>query len=335
MAGKMTKKQIEKLMSSFVVSPEESDCEYPEIDKENEAIISVSFDEMGKIKSSNLPEEVSDSIKTTWGKALHKNSQTDSADELFKYWEDFKKELQNETHWDKVAWYVPFHHNTDGWGIYIKQEAVITKAARIARYMPSNLPFSADLISSVMKLAWLSFFFHEYYHHNIESYATWVEQVAKTPIFGRYQSNVYVPTIKDQKTETQDKNLEEALANVNVLEEMRSKKLPFIESKVVNAARECIGDSFPYSPGGYRRAQDYLTKSSSFSIKQGLKKENTHILMTQILDGKLTPDTETSIIGGHPIKIGPIWSKEEIPCYTVIQKDSLTIFPFKNHSAQS
>jgi hypothetical protein len=195
--------------------------------------------------------------------------------------EEFPLEA-NSSHWDRAAWYCPIHYFGDDWGIYIKQEAVIKKAARMARFLGPQLIHKLKAGANrhaiccwLVKIATLKYFLHEHFHHKVESLGFRLH----TSIGGKsnylsYKEKVYRPNLYTSKC------LEESLANADVYKRVGNE--PY---------RQLIGKSwiaqfrlylqtvdYPFSPPGYREAGKYLERKkleNAMNIFCGQLKEAT------------------------------------------------------------
>ncbi len=326
MSNTIAIEKLNNMMSSKVAIGEDIGRDIPIIDDKTEEIIAVDLGGVIKMGGPGFSKDHLDRIEASWGDRpdhLSGHSKSTTAEELQGYWNDFQDELESDLHWDKAAWYQPLHSYPDTWGIYIKQDALLKLSIRMSRFMPNQIQFSSVTTTTLYKLAWLCFFYHEYFHHMVESFATWAEQINNIPIFLDYNRKIYSPTIKSDNKETQDLNIEEALANVNILRELTSKNFSIFDVSLLLSARQYLLYSFDYSPGGYRRAKDFFSEKNAIRLKTKVFKKYINLLKSQIIDGKLEPSTDQNLWDYHPIQIKPMVSTYQIPCWTVIPKKFL------------
>jgi hypothetical protein len=69
------------------------------------------------------------------------------------------------------AWYCPVHFFGHGWGIYIREDCVLTYALDIATFInwPSVRIPRAEIPRQMLRSAFYVFFLHEQFHHKVES----------------------------------------------------------------------------------------------------------------------------------------------------------------------
>ena len=324
MSHKITNEYLNNIMSSNLAFGGDIGRDIPMIDDETEEIIAVDIDSMIKMKEPNFSKEHLDRVEASWGDLpdhTSRRSKPITGEELQEYWKDFQDELESDLNWDKAAWYQAFHSYPNTWGIYIKQDALLKLSIRMSRFMPDQIKFSSSTTATLYKLAWLCFFYHEYFHHMVESFATWVEQVSYSPIYLDYNMKIYTPTIQSKKKKMQDLNIEEALANVNILRELTKNNFSFLDDTLLLSARRYILYSFGFSPGGYRQAKEYFSQGKTIRTKTNIFKKNINQLKSQIIEGKLEPSADRNIWDLHPIKIKPMVNSEKIPCWIVMPKN--------------
>lgn len=87
---------------------------------------------------------------------------------------------------EAFAFYLPFHRYAEpAWGIYITPEGVLFFAAEIAR-RTRVLSFSQLIV-----VARLFLYFHEFFHHVVESFATRLETDRREPLYNRAFERLY------------------------------------------------------------------------------------------------------------------------------------------------
>lgn len=149
---------------------------------------------------------------------------------------------------DALAWYLPFHYYGPEWGIFIKESEVLRLAGYIKQRMgrgPTHPQEAAQLCRVALSILYL----HEAFHHKIESFATRLEIARLSPVYLRYDEQVYQGLLGT------DDVLEEAIACSEMLTRLRDEKSfhgnvpPRVKSAAITFLREWI----PSLPPGYRR----------------------------------------------------------------------------------
>jgi hypothetical protein len=108
------------------------------------------------------------------------------------------------------AWYQPVHFYGHRWGVYIREEALLSLSKDIARcvdpdYLRSKHP---RLIQRQLLLsAYLGFYFHEHFHHKVESFGLRLLVSTGRDLYRPYERTVYRPSWGTVEC------LEESLAN--------------------------------------------------------------------------------------------------------------------------
>ena len=112
---------------------------------------------------------------------------------------------------DRLAWYAPIHFSGERWGVYIEEHAVITLAGRIGARLPAGRITDQATAQDAIRSALYTLYFHEAFHHYVESFAIRVELVEKTSRYVPYHHRVYSRPTGD------DEPVEEALACAEML----------------------------------------------------------------------------------------------------------------------
>lgn len=178
---------------------------------------------------------------------------------------------------DICAWYQPIHFYGRNWGIFIREECVLDLAWLAARFMDPSVirgPYPLQLARELIVGGCLAFFLHEHFHHKVEAFGIRLWVVEDTARYVPYKTGVYRPTLLT------DDNLEEALANADSRRRFSTPPYSDLQTPVRTALRATLDWTFRRSPGGYRRAPDYL--GSSF-------RPGRWQLQAQIQEATLTP----------------------------------------------
>jgi len=203
-------------------------------------------------------------------------------------WERVRQELQSRGKgvqvpppdvFDALAWYLPIHYYGYGYGIYIRESAVLERAAAIlSRFEPSRRG-ELDAIEGVVRAGLAILYLHEAFHHKVESFAIRLEIVEHGRRYHPYFKGVFGPL----RAAGSDELLEEALACADIIRRMRTENVyqRSIPSDIQHAAQAYLLDWLPTLPTGYRKAPDYL-KDPAFD-------QARNILSSQIHEGRQHP----------------------------------------------
>ncbi len=241
---------------------------------ENETIYTTSITEVFRdeenAESDGLNNE--DPRIQEWRKALWNIIQNGTP-----VWQHKPCETPLEPH---CAWYCPIHYFGYGWGIYIREECILSHALEIARFVDwDRVQLSNGLIAKqLLRSAFYIFFLHEQFHHKVESLGLRLLISTGTDRYRAYKSRVYRATYGTADC------LEESLANAESyrrLSEARYKKR--IDPIILRGMRRYLQASMRMQPPGYAEGLLYLTESK---YRTGL-----HELQSRILDGVMPPTT--------------------------------------------
>ena len=196
---------------------------------------------------------------------------------------------ENETPFDRCAWYCPIHYYLHDWGIYIKSECIQSIALKIGQCLPSHYKrflvhrnsFTNLIIKHCMRAAFCVLYLHEFYHHKVESFGLRLQTVQGKGSYLRYKENIY------QRLKGDTNQLEEALANADAFIRLKSKVYKrCILSCILKATETYLRKSFPVAPAGYNQALKYI-KARDF-------KEGEHELQSRIQEGTLNHKQDTN-----------------------------------------
>lgn len=96
--------------------------------------------------------------------------------------------------WDVCAWYQPIHFFAYDWGIFIREDCLIRQASRIAAFLPppqQPLMSRAEYATMLLKASFAAFYFHEHFHHKVESFGIRLHVVTGVSKYLPYKKNVY------------------------------------------------------------------------------------------------------------------------------------------------
>lgn len=145
---------------------------------------------------------------------------------------------------ERLAFYLPFHSYPDWWGIYIFPEGILKIRQELAPFFLKNSISPRDQV----KIAKRILYYHEYYHHATESFATRLEGVFNQPCY----LNGFTPLYR--RTHLKPQCYEEACANSYAREKTIEKRVGLKVSK--SQYRSEINRWFKGMPDGYAEAKD-------------------------------------------------------------------------------
>lgn len=213
------------------------------------------------------------------------------------------------------AWYSPIHYFGYGWGIYIREECVLRAAINIASFVnPAKLHVTSSTAQlQLVRAAFYTLFFHEQFHHKVESLGFRILVTTGQDRYSFYKKNVY------RKTFLSPRCIEESLANaesVRRLSERRYRKR--LDDEIYFATRQFLMQQIPNQAPGYAQGINFITESS---YRAGLE-----TLQSQVLDGRLPPSTPPDNWRIAPNMIAALADiTEEI--YVVLPKGARPLFP--------
>lgn len=144
---------------------------------------------------------------------------------------------------DCWAAYLPFHYYyPNSWGIYLTYEGVQEISKRLGELVPGT-PLELR-----RHAAHLLLFFHEYFHHAVESFATRLEVTHRRPLYIREFQALFERQLPDAD--------EEALATAYALDRCAAHKTPALPRELQRGLVELIREM----PPGYARGADLSGK---------------------------------------------------------------------------
>jgi hypothetical protein len=180
---------------------------------------------------------------------------------------------------DALAWYLPIHHFGYGWGIYIRESAVLVLAGSVLSRLDPPRRADDDAIHGAVRAGLSILYLHEAFHHKVESFAIRLEIVEHARRYYPYFQGVYGPLRAAGSGEV----LEEALACAEIMRRMRAEEVyqRGIPRDVQHAARAMLGDWLPTLSPGYREAPAYVAEVPFGKAR--------NLLSSQIHEGRRRP----------------------------------------------
>jgi hypothetical protein len=177
------------------------------------------------------------------------------------------------------AWYCPIHFFGHGWGIYVREECILSHALYVAaRVSWGNVKAPrTDWVPQLLRSAFYDFVLHEFFHHKVESLGLRFLIATGQDRYRPYKSGVYRSVLNTSAC------LEEALANADSyrrLDETRFKTR--LDPAIREALKSHLYQSFQAQPPGYAQAIHYTDNKKDFT--RGL-----YNLQSQILHASLQP----------------------------------------------
>tara|TARA_Y100000588_G_scaffold33831_1_gene32853 strand:- start:114 stop:1322 length:1209 start_codon:yes stop_codon:yes gene_type:complete len=160
---------------------------------------------------------------------------------------------------DTMAFYLPFHFfYPTWWGIYLVQESVQWLADYV--YHKSKGNCSPRTCYSAARLF---LYYHEHYHHRVESFATRLEVTHRTPLYKTSFLGLYKSTIGTSSC------LEESLAEANAyLKTLSHFRLP--DSRTKSHLKKAFEDFISSAPPGYREGLDWVVPRGRYKEGESL-----------------------------------------------------------------
>jgi hypothetical protein len=180
---------------------------------------------------------------------------------------------------DALAWYLPIHNFGYGWGIYIRESAVLMLAGSVLSRVDPSRRHDSDAIYGAVRAGLSILYLHEAFHHKVESFAIRLEIVEHTRRYESYFQGVYGRLREAQS----DELLEEALACAEIVRRMRAESVyrRSIPPDIRASARAMLDDWLPTLAPGYRKAPEYITDSPFDKAR--------NLLSSQLHEGRQRP----------------------------------------------
>lgn len=179
---------------------------------------------------------------------------------------------------DSLAWYLPIHNFGYGWGIYVRESAVLEFAGVVLSRVDASRRGDLDAIWGAVRAGMAILYLHEAFHHKVESFAIRLEIVEHARRHQPYFRGVYGKL----RAAASDDLLEEALACAEMHRRMQERVYrSSIPEDVLKAARKTVLDWLPTLPPGYRKSPAYI-RNESFD-------KAINVLSSQIHEGREHP----------------------------------------------
>ncbi len=212
------------------------------------------------------------------------------------------------------AWYCPIHFFGHGWGIYIRENCILSCTKDIAAFV--NWREVHETPSSVarqlLRSAFYVFFLHEQFHHKVESLGFRLLISNGGDRYRPYKAKVYRASYLTPDC------LEESLANAESYRRLSEPRYTQrVEKPIREGLRSFLRATMPYQPPGYAEGVRYFPE---VIYRDGLYK-----LQSQLRDGLLNP---TKPIMHWSVAPNMITALTDITddIYVVLPKGSLPIF---------
>ena len=224
--------------------------------------------------------------------------------------------LDEPSIWEACAWYQPITFYGLNWGIYMREDCVISFSKEIsfwlADYKTNLTPrtFAGICIRSAILL----FYLHEFFHHKLESAAIKMAVIRRTAPYPKYFRNVYRATLGT------DSCLEEALANADAYRRLGEKTYCGIfEGGVLGTLRSYLRDiRMPHEPPGYRCALQYLSELNNRAGKDAL--------IGQLSEASLNTQQPSTDWAGAPQLLRALFSAKS-NLYLLVKKGQKPLVP--------
>jgi len=225
--------------------------------------------------------------------------------------------IRRDEKFEPCAWYAPVHYFGENWGIFIR-ESCVKHLLRDFLYHCLNWKSVSHLRPTEVVLqartaCFLHVYFHEQFHHKIESLGFRALMLAEKDRYMRYHRYVYSRTLLSPDC------LEESLANADAY--MRFSELRIRESldpNIISAIKEFSKAQMYCSPPGYLEGIQYLTKGR---FSHGLGK-----LQSQFVEATISPMRIPNEMWVMAPQLTRGMKNIKAKIYTIVDKGSPSIF---------
>ncbi len=176
------------------------------------------------------------------------------------------------------AWYCPIHFFGHSWGIYIREDCILSHSKDIATFIDWRGVHASpsSIARQLLRSAFYAFFLHEQFHHKVESLGLRLLITTGTDRYRPYKSNVYRSTYLTSAC------LEESLANADSFRRLNEHRyLRRVDKPIRDGLRNYLRTTIPLQPPGYAEGINYFSETN---YRTGLYK-----LQSQALEGLLNP----------------------------------------------
>jgi predicted RNA binding protein YcfA (HicA-like mRNA interferase family) len=277
--------KILEILESYNVHPYDDEVDVPlggigEIE-EGETVYAMNVEGLGEIKGRRA--------KLSWSPNIED-------DRILEWLKELETVKENPVEWFRTkgldfpngspnppephcAWYCPIHFFGHGWGIYIREKCILSRALLIAARVDWSQVYipKPEWVRDLLRCAFYEFFFHEFFHHKVESLGLRLLVATGQDRYRPYKKNVYHRTLNTIDC------LEESLANADSfrrLDEPRYDNL--LDRAIRDGFRAHLRASFRAQPPGYAQAVNFISPEKN---SQGL-----YELQSQVRDGTLKPN---------------------------------------------
>lgn len=261
------------------------------------------WQEIGRIRNEGIPRQLSQSIKPV-------------------------SIAPPESH---CAWYCPIHFFGHGWGIYVREDCILSHTKDIATFIDWRGVHASpsSIARQLLRSAFYVLFLHEQFHHKVESLGLRLLVTTGTDRYRPYKSKVYRSTYLTSAC------LEESLANAESFRRLNEQRYTRrVDKPIRDGLRNYLRATMPWQPPGYAEGVNYLSETN---YRTGLYK-----LQSQALDGLLIPATPINNWAAAPNMItaladiteniyvilpkgaGPIFSSASVDPRTTVSTNVLT-----------
>jgi len=265
------------VLGDYGIQPEEESSDLPEIGQieEGESVYSTSLEEVlgvdEEAASDHTAPESGDPRLREWSEEVERiiEDPTGRAQRAIRALGE--RYEPPEPH---CAWYCPMHFYGYGWGIYMREDCILSLALDIAGHVqwPSVSGSRSAICRQLLRSAFYVLFLHEQFHHKVESLGLRLLVLTGSDRYRPYKRQVY------RKTYLTADCLEEGLANADSYRRLGERRyVQRVSTAIRRGLRSYLKWSIPRQPPGYSGGLNFLSEQS---YRRGL-----FGLQTQMRDG--------------------------------------------------
>ena len=213
------------------------------------------------------------------------------------------------------AWYCPIHYFGSSWGIFIREDCLKRMISELGIYIdPSRVRLSSrQLLLQARNAVFYYLYFHEQFHHKIESLGFRFLVAHQVDFYRLYKKKVYRPTLFSKDC------LEESLANAEAFRRFSETRYSErLHPEVIRAIRAYAVDEMTASPPGYREGTNFLT--------EGHFKDGHGELLCRFAEVTLKPATLTPDMWWLATNMTRSMMNITTEIYTIVTAGSTSIF---------
>lgn len=231
--------------------------------------------------------------------------------------DEYPEDISRETGiWDRCAWYQPIHFFAHDWGIFVREDCLLSQAKNIAsklRLGGQRVTNPSLLTKALLRASFSTFFLHEQFHHKVECLGLRLHVVLGFSAYLPYESSVYRATFGS------DDCLEEALANADSYRRLGTSPYKhLLGDTVLTSTREYLENRFVRDPPGYRMAGKYLKRRG---FEDGLNE-----LQGQVREATLKP-VRPAANWSIAKRLTQSYFSKNSDIYTVVRRGSRSVLP--------